>query len=263
MSQSKAGKSRRRLSYVQKSCELCNGQHRLMSSPQQWTSQTASELALSLGVSLGKQICQPCRSDITRMVNNPSYKPRWEKSRKVTCCVLECIEDAFASSRMATMENMVALFTNANLRCSSDTIPVPTPLCTYHYHLLYNQLHPTQTNCSTCGSSLKHANPRPCPKPSVIQSHLTETAGFEGQINPGDKVCYTCYKSQLVILQENKQVSRDSALLLLINTFKQNATDANELTDLQGVVNAAVNQTTVMVAEELLQKKIFTLTLSP
>ena len=175
MSQQKARKSRRQLSFEsdeRKTCELCNDQHNLMSCPEQWMSQTARELALSMGVSFRTPVCQPCRSDITRLVKNPSYKPRWEKPKKVRCCVHECTEDAIASSRMATTDNLVVLFANVKLQCSSDTTPVQTPLCNHHYHLLYNQLHPTQTNCSTCGSSLKHTNPRPCPNPSVIQSYL-------------------------------------------------------------------------------------------
>ncbi len=85
----------------------------------------------------------------------------------------------------------------------------------------------------------------------MVQRHLVEAAGFDGTINPNDKVCYTCYKSHLVIMQENRLVSKDSELQLLINTYKHNSIEVCKLADLQ-----AVNHTTVMVGEELLQKNI-------
>ena len=260
MSEHKTGKSRRQSSYAgdeSTRCELCNGKHALMSFPEQWTSHRAREFVLSQGVSLLKLICQPCRNDISRVLNNPTYKPRWEKSGKaVVCCVQGCKEHVIACSKMITKEKSTQLFEDAGLECSSETIPVPTPLCSHHYHMLYNRLHPTPTNCSTCGSSLKHVTQRQCPNPLIIQSHLIETAGFEGSITCNDKVCYNCYKSHLVILNANKQVSRDSDLLLEISTLKHNAKAINELGNLQHVLDAAVNQTTIMVAEELLHRQV-------
>ena len=54
----------------------------------------------------------------------------------------------------------------------------------------------------------------------------------------------------------NKLVSRDSDLLLLIATLKQNAKPINELGNLQHVLDAAVNHTTIIVAEELLHRQV-------
>ena len=259
MSEHKTGKTGGRASYSgdeSNRCGLCNGKHALMSFPEQWTNHRAREFVLSQGISL-KLICKLCRCDITRVLNNPMYKPRWEKSDKsVLCCVDGCKEHVIACSKMITEEKSAQLFEDAGLVCSSHTIPVPTPLCSHHYHLLYNRLHPTPTNCSTCDSTLKNSTPRHCPDPLVIQSHLIETTGFEGTINSNDKVCNSCYKSHLVILNANKLVSRDSDLLLVISTLKQNAKAINELSNLQHVLDAAVNHTTIMVAEEMLHRRV-------
>ena len=86
------------------------------------------------------------------------------------CCVDGCKEHVIACSKMITEEKSAQRFEDAGLVCSSHTIPVPTPLCSHHYHLLYNRLHPTPTNCSTCDSTLKNSTPRHCPDPLVIQS---------------------------------------------------------------------------------------------
>ena len=67
--------------------------------------------------------------------------------------------------------------------------------------------------------------------------------------------------AHLVILNANKLVSRDSGLLLVISTLKQNA--ISDLGNLQHVLDPAVNSTTIMEAEELLHRLSFTLTSSP
>ena len=75
-----------------------------------------------------------------------------------------------------------------------------------------------------------------------------ETAGFEEKIN---SMTMSATIAHLVILNANMLVSRDSDLLLVISTLKQNAKVINELGNLQHVRDAAVNCTTVMEAEEL------------
>ena len=82
----------------------------------------------------------------------------------------------------------------------------------HHYYTVYNTVQPQQTNCPTCGISLKHIKSRPCPDPEVIGEHLRDSAGFEGTLMSGDSVCYCCYKSHLVILQKEIMFSKDSDL---------------------------------------------------
>jgi len=123
------------------------------------------------------------------------------------------------SSAVATSEEMQHAFDSTGLKCGNDPIPTPTPLCKNHYHLVYNALQSRQKCCVTCGSQLKLTNHRPCPKPDIIQLHLQERTGFEGEIHSQDRVFLTCYKSHLVILKENQPISTDSALKQLIDTY--------------------------------------------
>ena len=42
-----------------------------------------------------------------------------------------------------------------------DTVPFPTPLCDHHYYIVYNAVQHQQTNCPTCGISLRNVKSRP------------------------------------------------------------------------------------------------------
>ena len=144
-------------------------------------------------------------------LKDASYVPRWGKRKQRACCVLHCKNDVHASSKMGSTEEIKATFEEAQLQYAS--ISTPTPLCKVHYHIIYNLMQPRQTHCSTCGLSLRHTTSRPCPQTDIIQSHLREVIGFEGSIGAGDKVCYSCYKSHLVILKSSKNISRDCELV--------------------------------------------------
>ena len=86
------------------------------------------------------------------------------------------------------------------------------------------------------------------PKPTGNTKPLDGNCWVWG--NSNDNACINCYKSHLVILNANKLVSKDSDLLLVISTLKQNAKAINELHvgNLQHVLDAAVNHTTIMEA---------------
>ena len=114
-------------------------------------------------------------------------------------------------------------------------------LYNHHYHLLYNKLQPTQTQCVTCGIFLKYTMPRQCPQPTLIQEHLKDNAGFEGQIHAQDKVSYTCYKSHLAILQGHKIASTDSDLQELVSQFSSQISTPNELSTVKDVRNTCCN----------------------
>ena len=171
---------------------------------------------------------------------------------KDKCCITLCSESVFAHGRLGSSEQMQGALEIAGLQVSTDTIPVPTPLCKHHYHLVYNLL--TQTNCITCGISLRSATPSPryCPKPELIEKHLKDNTGFEGNIGAQDKVCFTCYKAHLAILQENKSISTDSELRQLVRTFSQQIPTTDVIVSVEDVLNAAIIKTTVLVGEELL-----------
>ena len=116
---------------------------------------------LSLQIPSDLLICRLCRDDVTRVLANPCHVPRWRRVRGKTsnCRILGC-------SSVSTYQVQHA-FESAGLNCSSEVIPVPTPLCKYHYHTVYNALQPRE--CTTCGTRLRGNSHRPCPKPDVIQ----------------------------------------------------------------------------------------------
>ena len=105
-----------------------------------------------------------------------------------------------------------------------------------------------QTNCVTCGVSLKNSNPKTCPLPKVVEEHLKASTGFEGNIGENDKVCYSCYRSHLVIIQKNRSVSNDSDLESLIKQLHPPST-VNSFND---AIEATMLQITKVVAMELL-----------
>jgi len=150
---------------------------------------------------------------------------------------------------------MQAALKLAGLKCTSDTVPVPVPLCKHHYHLVYNLLQPTQTNCITCGIFLRHATPGPrlCLKSEVIEKDLKDKTGFEGHIGEQNKVCIPCYRSHLAFLHEEKFDSTDSDLRQLVSSFTQQIPTCDAMTNLNDVLNAAIIKTTVFVGEELLK----------
>ncbi len=86
-----------------------------------------------------------------------------------------------------------------------------------------------QTHCITCGSSLRHTKSKTCNQPNVIELYLKEKAGFEGTIKEGDKVCYVCYRSHLVILDtmDSEQTSTDSDLIQIIQAIQDSTRPPN------------------------------------
>lgn len=238
---------------VRFTCELCNQSHdkNNVAMVHSWKSVDALAFVAQKGIEKDGIICLPCRADIRRVLRDPSHKPRWEKKEMtIQCCIENCMNDVFANSHMADPESIKTIINECGLNCAS--VPVPTPLCQQHYHEVYKLLQPQQRNCPTCETSLKHVHSRPCPNPEVIQKHLRNTAGFEGSIAAGDKVCFSCYKSHLAILQQDDRVSTDSDLQsLLCNTrLKISNTMA---TTLEQVNDLAFDKVLLYVGEELLQ----------
>ena len=224
-----------------------------MSSPSQWKSEQARTLATSLQVPIHSLVCRPCRQDVSRVIADHSYVPRWRKEREKVCCISDCNESVFACSRMANSETLRSAMDAAGVECSVNDLPEPTPLCKQHYHMIYNVLQPPQTNCVTCNISLRHCNIRPCPKPEVIEEHLRENTGFEGHVKAQDKVCFTCYKSHLIILQQSRTISRDTDLQQLLTSCRQKILPADSVRSQDDVISSAMANTVVLVGSELVK----------
>ncbi len=233
--------SRRQLSFSEgtegesRRCKLCQSHHSQLSSPAEWKDEQARAYALSLQVSLESLVCHPCRRDIPRA--NPKHVPRWrkqgissDKNRDThECYVADCRERAFVSTTLGNSTQMKNAFNSMGLSCS-EVIPTPTPLCQYHYHLIYDVLKGVQRQCVTCGTWLKFTSHRPCINPDAIQEYLKEHTGFEGQILSHDRVCLTCSKSHLVILQEHNPPSKDSDLRQLLDSYSQQIPSTDQIT---------------------------------
>ena len=242
----------------QVSCYLCHGHTQAkLTSPLQWKNDDARKYAATIiNMPEDSLVCPACRKDITRVLSDSSHVPRWTKlSSEKECCVQECTSNVFASFQKTTSVEMEQVFNSVGLKCSYPSVPVPVPLCTHHYHLLYNLMQPRQEHCVTCGASLRRqTNPKACPQPALIERHLKETVGFEGAIRESDKVCYTCYRSHLVILQQGNDISRDSELITTLS--QQVPTSIGSTSDL---IDAAMTRVVIAVGRELLNGNVMLL----
>ena len=249
--------SRRRLSFPPVSeetesstCTLCLGKSTNMSTPRTWKSIPAQKVASTLHLEQHSPVCRLRRSDITMLVKNPEYQPRWEKrTEAIKCCVPECRNAAFVQSKIASTDQIASILGYMNAPC-------PTPLCKHHYHVVYNAIQPRQTHCCTCGSSLRTGPTRPCPDPERIQHLLSEKTGFAESIPKGANVCISCYKSQLQMLKEvHVPVSTDSDLMALMHTLRNALRPIEEVKDTEGNINRALHKTIIYVGERLLHQE--------
>ena len=257
----KRSSSRRQLSFSEQDknmiCELCHCYNSQLSSPSAWKDEQARTYVLSLKVPLACCICRPCRDDVRRVLANPNHVPRWKKgknsSNSSNCCVLGCSSVTLSAVSNTSQAELQHAFQRTGLQCSSEVIPTPTPLCKHHYHLVYSAVQPRE--CATCGVRLRGNNHHPCPKPDVIRKHLKESTGFEGEIHSQDRVCMTCYKSHLVVLKENKSISRDSDLEKLISTYTEQIPSIDEVITAHDVMKTAMARTVVRVGHILPKKQ--------
>ncbi len=259
-------RSRRRLSFGQAApdvstctCSLCLGHHQQFSAPESWRSEDARAFALTLNISVGDPVCYTCRKDLTRVLFDGTYVPRWEKAHNKSdtsqCCVVQCSHKVFASLHKATSDQLRSTFHTAGLECTTPVIPIPCPLCKHHYHLVYILVQPTQTHCATCGVSLKHSNPKSCPNLELIEKYLHENADYDGHINNDDNVCYTCYRAHLVILKgSHAEKSADSGLQHLITTLSDQLHVPSETTSIQEAIDTSMKRVVVYVGRQLLNR---------
>lgn len=195
-------RSQRQLSFHKPSptavCAICLGYHSRTSSPREWKNQRAQECIHSMNVSKDSLVCRSCRDDVSRVLANPGYIPRWERrgiqsSNNNYCCVSNCSQVSFTQTKMGTDEELKSI---QEITFDSESVPTPTPLCNHHYHVVYDALHSRHKHCTTCGGRFQSGNDR---APAFIEKYVSLHTDFDGHIQTGDRVCFTCYKSHLVI----------------------------------------------------------------
>ena len=128
-----------------------------------------------LSLTLVSRVCQLCCNVIRRLINSASITPTWEKGGTRPKCISNCHATSFATSNIATSEQISEIFPCSN-------IPCPTPLCKRHYHIVYDTIQSKQTHCFTYNSSLRNFRMRVCPNPKLVQQVLGERTGFEETI---------------------------------------------------------------------------------
>ena len=120
------------------SCELCGCRHTQMSSPSHWGNERACELAASFQINKDSLVCRPCRQDVSRMLTDQTYVPRWRKKRDTNmCCISDCTESAFVCSKMASSGTMTIAMERMGVACSLHEPPEPTPLCKHHHRITH------------------------------------------------------------------------------------------------------------------------------
>ena len=250
--------SRRQLSFDAESlestiCTLCKGHHRRFSTPETWRNAEARSLAASLTVNPDDPVCYACRKELTRVLSDSAYVPRWEKlSTTNPCCIDECLHNAFALLKKFSHAELQSGFLQGGLKSRTSTIPTPTPLCKHHYHMIYNLVRPTQTKCVTCGTYIKPSTSKFCPNPSIIEAYLHDTTDFDVCICESDKVCYACYRAHLVVLKKGGNTeSIDSDLEQVINTLSRKV--PSEASSIQEAIDSSMNRIAIYVGQQLLE----------
>ena len=206
----------------QELCKLCGKQHHHMSTPAQWRNKNAQELATTLDIANDERVCQPCRQDISKLLSSSSYIPSWEKTSDAKRCLIECVNKPPVITSKTLHIIVAKNVLEGNKLKLMEPFPQCISLCKEHYNMVYKEAFPMQTNCVTCGVSLKKSNSKTCTLPKVVEEHLKAGTGFEGNIRENDKVCYSCYRSHLVIIQ--KKNSNDSDLESIIKGLQPPST---------------------------------------
>ena len=79
-------------------------------------------LSNRLDVSADKPVCSACRRDVTRMLGDSRYIPRWERSSKPMQCTIEqCSDRVFTSLHKIGSTNLSAALETARLTSSKKT----------------------------------------------------------------------------------------------------------------------------------------------
>ena len=87
---------------------------------------------------------------------------------KSNCCVHNCNRLSFSQTTMGTTDELQGI----QKLVFNEPVPIPTPLCKSHYHLvyMYDTLQSRCKQCRTCSTHLRLGNDRPCLKPQAYLS---------------------------------------------------------------------------------------------
>jgi hypothetical protein len=206
-------------------CRLCNKGNQYLSTPAQWTNEDAQALASSWNISENDSICKPCRGDITKILHDDTYIPRWKKVDVGLCCIVDCNEKGHSSNILSN--NLQQTLIDLQLEHKPITQQIAeienaaTSLCRFH-----------------CNISLRHVSSRPCAQPDKVEQ----------------LVCYCCYKSHLTMLHSNASISTDSDLeKVIVNLHKTVTEIKNTIKSEDEVLNMALIKTVIDVANSLLK----------
>ena len=242
-------------------CELCSQPNLHMTTCGKLKDARARHFVLSQQLNLDSLICKPCRNDISKCLADPHHSPRWKKSTlKGVCCIFEC-SDMAEHNCSKFSETDKDVLQKCAIKCKTNVIPDPMPLCTGHYNSLLNATRSTQTHCKTCSADLRHSRNRVCPNPKVILEYLTENTGYEGELGPDDRVCEVCYRSHLNFIKKQSKsiISRDEDLQQLIHSYQQQQKEVSEIFTTDDLIGDTMVRVTVMVAERLLRYHVLLL----
>ena len=249
-----AERSRRRLSFPSTSeleeqgevCGLCGKASVRTSKYPSWKDKLSQRCIQSLGIDMHSPICRACRDDVSRLVKNPAFTPRWAKEKQKDNCIIQTCTgiDLHYSTTISGDELTELGFDIPNI------IPTTVPLCKHHYFLAKKKQAKPQTHCSMCNTSTRNAPVRSCPDSNLINKYLLEQTGFEGNLSKFSKVCFSCYKCQLQILKETSLSSTDPDLSQLITSLKGKQSAVKSVQD---ATDTAMLHTSIFVAELLLQ----------
>ena len=76
--------------------------------------------------------------------------------QSLSCFIKDCTDISYASLHKSS-EAILQGIQKGGLLASTAEIPIPTPMCKCHYHIVYNIIKPTQTHCIICEEFVEEA----------------------------------------------------------------------------------------------------------
>ena len=112
----------------------------------------------------------------------------------------------------------------------------------------------------TCGLAIRGTTHiRHCPNPDLVQKHLQVHTRFEGTISVTDKICETCYRSQLTLLKTEEMSGSDNEEFESLVHFKTLPILPVTISSEENLISLATKITTVKVPQELFANHALTL----
>ena len=204
--------------------------------PNSWKDDSALqklwEFELALDIKPESCICRNCRLDMS-CIDESDFIPRWRKMNdpneiEQQCYVSQCNE---CVCKITTLSDKSTICSSFGMD-KENPEPIETassnegiPLCTYHYGILYWHLNPSHLKCKKYSKHISDiTKSRAVPEPGMIGAFLSENTDSNESISSNDRVCFTCYKSHLLLLKHLKGSvkSTDSDLKTLIDKIEAN-----------------------------------------